>query len=150
MMSFLEWLRQIGLSHHGPVLLENGIDFDVVPDLTRDDLLRLGLNLGDSLRLLKARATLSPQGLESHTDTLETVDVVSSSMPAPRGEKRQLTVMFCDLVGSTALAGRLHDEEDYHDVIVSFRHACRKVVEQYDGYVAQYRWRRCPGLLRVA
>ena len=54
MTSFLEWLGQIGLAHCSQVLLENGIDFDVARDLTQDDLRSIGLNLGDSRRLLKA------------------------------------------------------------------------------------------------
>ena len=68
MTSFSGWLEQIGLAHHGPVLTENGIDFDVVPSLTEDDLRSVGLNLGDRRRLLQATARLGEQAGAPHTD----------------------------------------------------------------------------------
>jgi class 3 adenylate cyclase len=137
MTSFTEWLGQIGLAHCGQVLLENGIDFDVAPDLTQDDLRSLGLNLGDSRRLLRAITRLGQQAAAAHASTAGIANVPSQPIHTYLGELRQLTVMFCDLVGYTELAQRL-DPEALKSVIRAYRKACTKVVVHYDGYVAQY------------
>lgn len=137
MTSFPAWLEQIGLAHWGQVLLENGIDFDVAPGLTQDDLRSFGLNLGDSRRLLQAITSLGQQAAASRADAAGVTDVASKPIHASLGERRQLTVMFCDLVGSTELAQRL-DPEELDGVIRAYRQACTKVVAHYDGYVAQY------------
>ncbi len=134
--SFREWLGQIGLAHCGQVLLENGIDFDVAPDLTEDDLRSVGLNLGDTRRLLKALSRLDQKTSASSADAAGVVGVPSKPTDAPLGERRQLTVMFCDLVGYTELTQRL-DPEELDDLIRAYRKACTKVVAHYDGYVAQ-------------
>jgi class 3 adenylate cyclase/tetratricopeptide (TPR) repeat protein len=136
MTSFREWLGQVGLAHCGQMLLQNGIDFDVASDLTENDLRSLGLNLGDSRRLLQAIASLR-QTAAASAGTAAVIDIASRAVHAPLGERRQLTVMFCDLVGSTELAQRL-DPEELDGVIRAYRKACTSVVAHYDGYVAQY------------
>ena len=134
MTSFAEWLGQIGLAHCAQVLLENGIDFDVAPDLTQDDLRSLGLNLGDSRRLLRAITRLGQQAAAAHAGASGATDVPSRPIHTYLGELRQLTVMFCDLVGYTELAQRL-DPEELRGVIQAYRKACANVVVYYDGYV---------------
>ncbi len=90
-----QWLKGLGLSKYAGLFAENELDFDVLPDLTKADLKDLGIPLGDRKRLLKAIASLSDRPAESSTP---------EARPAPSAdaERRQLTVMFCDLVGTTA------------------------------------------------
>src|SRR2546426_918272 len=137
MTSFREWLEEIGLADYGQVLVDNGIDFDVVQNLTEDHLRRLGLNLGDSLRLLEAIARLGQQTAAAHVGAATVTDVLSKPIYASQGELRQLSVMFCDLVGYAALSQRFHNEE-LKDLTDPFFEVCTKVVEkQYEGKVRQ-------------
>src|SRR5438128_180676 len=132
MTSFREWLGQIGLAHCGQALLENGIDFDIVQDLTTDDLRSLGLTLGDIRRLQRAITRLGPQTAAALVDPAAVTDVPSKPIRASQGELRQLTVMFCDLVGYTALGQRL-DHEELKGLIQTYYEVCAKVVRQYEG-----------------
>jgi class 3 adenylate cyclase/tetratricopeptide (TPR) repeat protein len=124
------WLERIGLARYIPLFTENEIDFDILPDLTEQDLKDLDIPLGPRKKLIKAIAALD--GIAAPTIQPETA-------PAARAEaeRRQLTVMFCDLVGSTALSTRF-DPEDLREVIRAFQDACTKVITQYGGYVAKY------------
>ena len=130
MSELAQWLEQHGLGKYTDVFTENDVGFDVLPHLTEEHLKELGVSLGDRLRVLKALGTL---------DTA----AVAETPPAPpattsgEAERRQLTVMFCDLVGSTALSSQL-DPEDLREVITSFQNACRDAVEHYDGFIARY------------
>ncbi|MFL6790885.1 MAG: adenylate/guanylate cyclase domain-containing protein, partial [Bradyrhizobium sp.] len=104
---------------------ENGIDLSVLPELTDQDFDRLGVLLGHRRKMLRAVAELNQAELVAE--------------PAPRhdAERRHLTVMFCDLVGSTALSARL-DPEDMWEVIRSYRAACARVIATYDGIIARF------------
>jgi class 3 adenylate cyclase len=133
--AFVEWLGQVGLARCAQTLTENGIDFDVAQGLTESDLRGLGLNLGDSRRLLQALTKLA-QTTASSAGAVEVID----SAPRPRAaldERRQLSVMFCDIVGYTDLAHRL-DPEELKGITRDYRKACTAVVARYDGFVAQY------------
>ena len=112
-MDLGEWLRGLGLGQYEPVFYENGVDDQVLPDLTEADLEKFGVLLGHRKRLLKAIARLT-----SAEDEPVPGPPVAKTDPKPRdaAERRQLTVMFCDLVGSTALAARL-DPEDIRGII---------------------------------
>ncbi len=127
------WLRGLGFSHYEAVFRENEIDADVLPELTDSDLAELGVPLGDRKRLLRAIAALGPARTPSQS---------GSPPPAPlaqenAAERRQLTVMFCDIVGSTALSARL-DPEDMREVIRAYQDACARAVARYDGFVAKF------------
>ena len=104
MVDVARWLADQGLGHHSEAFAENGIAADILRELTDADLKELGLNLGDRKRLLKAIAALDAESTQVRTKAAE-----SKATPAvPReAERRQLTVLFCDLVGSTELAARL-------------------------------------------
>ncbi|HXZ18298.1 MAG TPA: SAM domain-containing protein, partial [Roseiarcus sp.] len=100
------WLRGIGLGHYEAAFRDNAIDADLLPDLTDDDLEKLGLPLGHRKRLLKAIANLSTTELPDNTLVAPEPGRAPASRP-PKGpqlsaERRPITVMFCDLVGSTA------------------------------------------------
>jgi len=130
-----EWLRQLGFEQYIPAFAENAIDWSVLPSLTADDLKEIGVSaVGHRRKLLNAIATLS-DAAGSETAPVPPADVAAI---APSGaERRQLTVMFCDLVGSTALAMRL-DPEDLRDVIGSYHIAVAEKVGRFGGYVAKY------------
>src|SRR5437870_13549623 len=129
-MDIAAWLRGLGLERYEPALRENEIDLDVLPDLTEADLVTLGLPLGPRRKLLKAIAALCDAGAP-------VTSVEPTPTTAPYAERRQVTVMFSDLVGSTALSGRL-DPEDLHEVIARY-HACvARTAARYGGFVAKY------------
>ena len=116
------WLESLGLGEHAEAFAENGVTRDLLPDLTNDDLKDLGVaRLADRKALLKAIAALDEPA------------------PAPRqeAERRQITVMFCDLVGSTALAEAL-DPEELRGVMQAYQSAAGGIIERYGGHVAQY------------
>ena len=107
-MDIAAWLASIGLERYEPAFRENEIDLDVLSELTEADLVTLGLPLGPRRKLLKAIVGLR----ESAPPSPE----VPASVPLSQAERRQLTVMFCDLVGSTLLSTRL-DLEDLREII---------------------------------
>jgi class 3 adenylate cyclase/tetratricopeptide (TPR) repeat protein len=125
-----EWLASLGLSEYTHRFAENYIDARVLPDLTDQDLMELGVPLGHRRKILRAIAKLDRADFESAEAATE---------PAPRdeAERRHLTVMFCETVGTAALAARL-DPEDMWGVIASY-HACiGEVVARHNGMIARY------------
>jgi class 3 adenylate cyclase len=125
------WLRGIGLEQYAQTFRDNAIDADVVRDLTDDHLRELGLSLGARLKLLRAVATLGtgeqPPASPEITPTAPRIDA----------ERRQLTVMFVDLVGSTALSARL-DPEDMREIIGAYHRSCAEQIAKAGGFVAKY------------
>jgi len=123
------WLRGLDLERYEAAFRENRIEVDVLPNLTVEDLKDLGVTLvGDRRRLLDAIAKL---GVEAPARPATAVPVRADA------ERRQLTVMFCDLVGSTALSARL-DPEDYREVIAAYHRVVAEAVRSFDGFVAKY------------
>jgi class 3 adenylate cyclase/tetratricopeptide (TPR) repeat protein len=133
MTPFRKWLAEIGLGRYEAVFASNEIDFDVIRSLTDADLRELGLALGDRKRLLHAVERLDGQRARGAIAPVAR----SGDAPSPRGERRQLTVMFCDLVGSTALSEKL-DPEDLRSLLHAYRTLCGDVIARYDGFVARY------------
>jgi class 3 adenylate cyclase/tetratricopeptide (TPR) repeat protein len=125
MQQIADWLANLGLRQYAQRFAENGIDLGVLPDLTDEDFDRLGVLLGHRRKMRRAVAELNQAELITE--------------PARRrdAERRHLTVMFCDLVGSTALSARL-DPEDMWEVIRSYRAACARVIAAYDGIIARF------------
>src|SRR5262245_58685326 len=131
MKGIAEWLASIGLSEYAQRFADNGIDISVIRDLTEQDLKDLGVLLGHRRRVLRAIAELdgaAPAPTETATE------------PAlgEEPERRHLTVMICDLVGSTALSARL-DPEDMRAVIDAYHAACARITRAYDGFLAEFR-----------
>jgi class 3 adenylate cyclase len=130
------WLRDVGLERYAQAFLEHDIRADVLADLTETDLEKLGVSLGDRKRFLKAIAALR---IASSADSAKS-DQVARSTPrafaAREAERRQLTVLFCDLVGSTELSSRL-DPEQMREVIGAYQASVAEVVRRWDGYVAR-------------
>src|SRR3984893_9148549 len=130
-MDVATWLRDLGLGQYEGRFRENEIEADVLADLTEADLEKLGLPLGPRKRILKAIANLG-----NEDKAPQSTGLVPPS-PEDAAERRQLTVMFCDLSGSTALSARL-DPEDMRHVIRAYQDACSGVVARYDGFVAKF------------
>jgi class 3 adenylate cyclase len=123
-----DWLRKVGLEQYELAFRANEIDARVLPSLTAEDLKDLGVTLvGHRRRLLDAIAAV---GAEASAAT------VTAPIQAD-AERRQLTVTFCDLVGSTELSARL-DPEDLREVIAAYHRAVAEVVAGFDGFVAKY------------
>ena len=120
-----EWLRKVGLGRYEPAFIENAIGVDVLPELTDDDLAKLGMLLGDRKRFIKAIKASTEDS--SHAGIASEAREPSSDHSAiGAAERRHLTVMICDLVGSTALANRL-DPEDMGAVIDALQAACARI-----------------------
>jgi class 3 adenylate cyclase len=129
------WLWSLGLQQYEAVFRENKIDSDVLPELAEGDLEKLGLPLGDRKRLLKAIRALGTAS--AATDAVRPPTAASTSPSRDTAERRQLTVMFCDLVGSTGLSSRM-DPEDLREVISAYQAACVKAIQSYEGLVAKF------------
>jgi class 3 adenylate cyclase/tetratricopeptide (TPR) repeat protein len=132
-----QWLRSLRLEQYAEAFLKNDIDGEILAELTADDLIELGItSIGHRRKLLAAIALLRDgrsSTVNVATESREQDEKVASG-PA---ERRQLTIMFCDLVGSTPLASRL-DPEDMREVLASYRAAVAEVVGGFGGYVAKY------------
>lgn len=146
-MELNDWLRARGLGHLEGPLRSSGIDLDVLADLTEADLTQAGLNLGDRKRLMKAIAAAGPAAAPSPaaspaaalpklSDEEGQRAAVIPPPPLEAGERRQITVMFCDLVGSTRLAEQL-DPEDLRRVVQAYYAQVNEAVRTFEGHVAQ-------------
>jgi class 3 adenylate cyclase len=130
------WLRNLGLEQYEAIFRENAIDETVLPDLTDQDLEKLGVLLGHRRRLLRAIANL-----ENREKSASAIPAAAAPPAAPlvhdTAERRQVTVMFSDLVGSTALSARM-DPEDLREIIAAYHKCVAEIVRRLDGFVAQY------------
>ena len=137
MRQIADWLEELGMSEYAEQFAENDIDLGVLVDLTDQDLKELGVSsLGHRRKLLRAIADL-----EAIEKSAPVVAVAAAAPAAPRpldtAERRQLTVMFCDLVGSTALSARL-DPEDLREIIGAYQRCCAELITRAGGFVAKY------------
>ena len=120
------WLRSLGLERYEAVFSENEIDLDLLSELTEGDLEKLGLAMGPRKRLLKAIADLSDTTVTGPAAPIP----LSGSQTA---ERRQVTVMFSDLVGSTALSARM-DPEDLRELISAYQKCVAETVQRFGGF----------------
>jgi class 3 adenylate cyclase/predicted ATPase len=132
-MDVAAWLQSLGLERYLQAFRDNEVDWEVLPKLTSEDLKEIGVAaIGHRRKLLDAIAMLGAAA------SVTGVTAVAPGAPAQfDAERRQLTVMFCDLVGSTALSARL-DLEDLREVIAAYHRAVPEVVAGFDGFVAKY------------
>jgi class 3 adenylate cyclase len=130
-MDVSTWLRNLGLENYAQAFQAHDINAEVLPRLTADDLTALGITLvGHRRRLLDAIAALD----QGRTPAAERIAEAARPVEA---ERRQLTVLFADLVGSTELSARL-DPEDVRAVIAAYQTACSGVIRRYEGHIARY------------
>jgi class 3 adenylate cyclase/predicted ATPase len=130
MTGIAEWLASIGLGEYAQRFGENAIDLSVLRDLTEQDLKDLGVLLGHRRKMLRAIAEL-------RGDAFPTPQTGAKPLPRDGAERRQLTVMFCDLVGSSALSARL-DPEDLRAVIGAYHTCIAEVIARNEGVIARY------------
>jgi class 3 adenylate cyclase len=133
MQEIAQWLEKLGMSEYAQRFVENDIDASVLPHLTDQSLKELGVSLGHRLKILAAvRALGGPPsaGAEPAAAPLE-------PKPKDAAERRQVTVMFSDLVGSTALSARM-DPEDLREVISAYQRCIAETVQRFGGFVAKY------------
>jgi class 3 adenylate cyclase len=123
------WLRGLGLGQYETVFRESEIDAEVLPDLTEGDLNQLGVPWGHRKRLLKAIAALGTQETAAKPSS-----PAPASSPAGVAERRHLTVMFCDLVGSTTISAGL-DAEDWRDLVGAYLDEASAAVTRLGGHV---------------
>ena len=135
-MDVAGWQRSLGLEQYEAVLRENEIDESVLPDLTEEHLRELGFPLGARLKILKAIGALH-SNKNSALPTDATTSAPPSAVPEDRAERRQVTVMFSDLVGSTALSARM-DPEDLREVNSAYQKCVAETVQRFGGFVAKY------------
>jgi class 3 adenylate cyclase len=132
MPQITEWLTSLGLSEYAQRFTENDIDISVLRHLTDQDLKELGVSLGHRRKMQAAIAEFA-----SAAPVRAQPAALSEPKPRDDAERRQLTVMFTDLVGSTALSAKL-DPEDLRSVIGAYHKCVAETVARFDGYVAKY------------
>jgi hypothetical protein len=127
-MDVAAWLHGLGLEQYVPAFRDNDVDGEVLPELTVDDLVSIGVtSVGHRRKLLAAIAALGTEPPTPAPKPPPTIDA----------ERRQLTVMFCDLAGSTALSTRF-DPEDLRELIGDYHRAVSATVGRFEGFVAKY------------
>src|SRR6516165_4493505 len=149
MQQIADWLGKLGMSEYAQLFAQNRIDFSVLPDLTDQHLKDLQLPLGDRLKMLRAIRELSgaiPQSPKTASVEPESQSIVVRRDAAPvqvgaraanvAGERRYVTVMFCDLVGSTSISAQL-DAEEWRDLVGSYLDAAYEAVTEMGGHVAK-------------
>lgn len=139
MVDVVKWLSDLELTQYSAIFAANDIDGEVLVDITDSDLQTLGVTLGHRKKLLRAIAALSggTPNIGGQMDTTRTTVPVVPDAATQEAERRQLTVMFCDLAGSTMLSERL-DPEDLRKVIRRYQIACSDVIARYEGTIAKY------------
>ena len=131
MQQITDWLKQLGMSEYAERFAENGIDISVLRDLTDQDLKDLGVSLGHRRKMLRAIASFAGAAPTS------AAACVAEPKAQDTAERRQVTVMFSDLVGSTALSARM-DPEDLREVISAYQKCVAETVQRFGGFVAKY------------
>jgi class 3 adenylate cyclase/tetratricopeptide (TPR) repeat protein len=129
MVDLKSWLEELGMGQYAQSFAANDIDFDVLPDLTEAELERLGVSLGHRKRLRRAITAL--------TSTANKNPAAATPTQELQAERRQVTVMFCDLVGSTEMSTRL-DPEELRDMVRAYQQICTEAIGRFEGFVAQY------------
>jgi len=136
-MDVRDWLRSLGLERYEVAFRENEIDETVLPSLTAEDLKDLGVSIvGHRRKLLDAITALRTEATAKGASGGDAVSSPPTATPEDRAERRQVTVMFSDLVGSTALSARM-DPEDLREVISAYQNCVAETVSRFGGFVAK-------------
>src|SRR5690348_10568980 len=142
-MDVAAWLRALGLDQYEAAFRANDVDAEVLPTLTADDLKDMGItSIGHRRRLLEAIAALPSNAMPAEAPaevslTSSTAPTAHSDASETTAERRPLSVMFCDLIGSTALSARL-DPEDLHEIIRSYQARVAATIQPFNGFIARY------------
>src|SRR6266516_1572912 len=135
MIDLQQWLEQIGLAQYADVFAKHDIDWETLPELNEQDLEKLGISLGHRKKLIKAISETCSTSLQAPKQFAETRSATRTANA--RAERRHLTVLLCDLVGSTALSARL-DPEDLRRILREFQRCCGDAIRRYEGHTARF------------
>jgi class 3 adenylate cyclase/predicted ATPase len=136
MRQIIDWLGELGLSQYAQCFADNDIDFGILEELTDQDLEKIGVvSLGHRRRILKAVAELEDPNQSANAGAVDAPP--DDARPQDSAERRQVTVMFSDLVGSTQLCTRL-DPEDMRSLIAAYHRCVAETVVGFDGFIAKY------------
>jgi class 3 adenylate cyclase len=130
MQQVADWLEKLGLGQYAQCFAENDISFSVLPDLTDQDFKEIGVSLGHRRQLLRAITELTSR-------PKPTAESAAPAASQDTAERRQVTVMFSDLVGSTALSARM-DPEDLREIISTYQKCVAETVQRFGGFIAKY------------
>ena len=137
MQQVADWLQKLGLGQYAQRFAENDVSFSVLPDLTDQDFKEIGVSLGHRRLLLRAIAELKNVDKGTPLATSGASAPIADTPRIDTAERRQVTVMFSDLVGSTALSARV-DPEDLREIISTYQKCVAGTVERFGGFVAKY------------
>ncbi len=136
--SVTKWLEQLGLGQYATAFAKNDIDWELLPELDQETLIHIGItSAGHRLRIIKAAKSTQVDSGDVTQSVGSAVESPNSPGSRAEAERRQLTVMFCDLVGSTTLAERL-DPEVLRELLGRFQDCCAAVIQQFGGFIARY------------
>jgi class 3 adenylate cyclase len=137
MQQIADWLKKLGMSEYAERFAESDIDIDVLGELTDQDFDRLGVSLGHRRRMLRAIRELGASPIAAVMERQLPAPTAQEPAPKDTAERRQVTVMFSDLVGSTALSARM-DPEDLRELISAYQKCVADTVQRFGGFVAKY------------
>jgi class 3 adenylate cyclase len=137
MQQIADWLKKLGMSEYAERFAESDIDIDVLGELTDQDFDRLGVSLGHRRRMLRAIRELGASPIAAVMERQVSAPTAQEPAPKDTAERRQVTVMFSDLVGSTALSARM-DPEDLRELISAYQKCVADTVQRFGGVVAKY------------
>ena len=136
MQQIADWLEQLGMAEYTQRFADNHIDFTILGDLTDQDLEKIGISsLGHRRKLLRAIKSL--ESIKKSAPPVAAATSAAPPLPVDTAERRQVTVLFADLVGSTALSARM-DPEDLRELISAYQNCVADAVRRFDGFVARY------------
>ena len=131
------WLEKLDLSKYTQRFAENDIDVEVLSELTDKDFDRLGVSLGHRRKMLRAIREVAASPVSAVTERTVSAATTAEAAPRDTAERRQVTVLFADLVGSTALSARM-DPEDFREIISAYQKCVAETVRRFGGFVAKY------------
>ena len=137
MQQIADWLEKLGMSEYAQRFAENDIDVEVLSELTDKDFDPLGVSIGHRRKIMRAIREFAASPVLAVTERPASAATVTQATPSDTAERRQVTVMFSDLVGSTALSARM-DPEDLREVISGYQKCVAETVQRFGGFVAKY------------
>src|SRR5215831_1894369 len=137
MQQIADWLEKLGMSEYAQRFTENDIDVEVLSELTDNDFDRLGVSIGHRRKIMRAIREFASSPVSAATERPGSGTTATQAAPRDAAERRQVTVMFSDLIGSTALSARM-DPEDLREVISVYQTCVAETVRRFGGLVAKY------------
>ena len=137
MQQIADWLKTLGMSEYAERFAESDIDVEVLSELTDKDFDRLGVSIGHRRKMIRAIREFGASPIAAVTEHPASAATAPQAPPRGTAERRQVTVTFSDLVGSTALSARM-DPEDLREVISAYQKCVADTVQRFGGFVAKY------------